>query len=64
MMFYYKDNDQLYTSTISLPDLQEITEQEYNTILDSLKPTEEEIKAQKEAQMLQLMHELYPDKEE
>lgn len=60
-MFYYKQNGYLFSNSTPLVGLEEITEQEYNRIIESIKPTEEEIRAQKEAQLSQLLRELYPD---
>ena len=60
-MFYYKQNEYLFSNSTPLVGLEEITEQEYNRIIESMKPTEEEIRAQKEAQLSQLLRELYPD---
>lgn len=41
-----------------------ITQQEYDEYMASIQPTEEEIRAQKEALLRQLMLELYPVEEE
>lgn len=59
-MFYYKNNGFLYTNSAPLTGMQELTEEEYNEIIKSLEPTEEEIRAQKEAEVVRLLKELYP----
>lgn len=48
-------------STSKLPKGIEITPQEYEQLLVKSEPTEEEIRAQKEAQLSQLIRELYPE---
>lgn len=59
-MFYYKLNDVYYTSNQPLKGYIEMTEEEY---LEAISPSEEEIRAEKEAQLRALMNELYPVEE-
>lgn len=60
-MFYYKQDGLLYVNPTPLSGMEEITEQEYNEIIESLRPTEEEIRAEKEALVAKLLRELYPE---
>lgn len=67
-MLYYKSLDGNYyasSSPITRGELQEITEQEYDDAIKELElqkePSEEEIRAAKEAQLSQLIRELYPE---
>lgn len=61
-MFYYKDNQGSYvTSTTILNGLEEITKEEYDEAFIIPEPTEEEIRAAKEAEVARLLRELYPD---
>lgn len=76
-MFYYKkqvNGDYCYYSSPFLPksldDVIEITQEEYDVYIAQLDaeakanaPTEEEIRAEKEAQLRALMNELYPVEE-
>lgn len=63
MMFYYINKDQYVTSTKPLDNMTLITKEEYEKGIAALQPTEEEIRAQKEALLRQLMLELYPVEE-
>ena len=61
-MLYYKNGNAVYASAIPLPFL-EITKEEYDEIMQSIEPTEEEIRAAKEAELKRLLLELYPQEE-
>lgn len=65
-MLYYKYKDGSgYISCQEEPTdsslLINIPKKEYDEYMASIEPTEEEIKAEKEAMLLQLMKELYPE---
>ena len=65
-MLYYKYKDGSgYVSCQEEPTdsslLINISQQEYEEYLASIEPTEEEIKAEKEAELERLLNELYPD---
>lgn len=67
-MLYYKNLDgDYYTSSspITREGMIEVTEQEYRDFIEELKlqeePTEEEIRAEKEAQLTTLLNDLYPE---
>lgn len=71
-MRYFKKNGS-YIATILPPvnfdGLEEITQEEYIQSLEKLetlepKPSEEEIRKQKEAELHRLLRELYPEEEE
>lgn len=56
-MYFYKHNNVYYACNKPLSAWEQITEKEY---LAATTPTEEEIRAEKEAQFKRLMNELYP----
>lgn len=64
-MWYYKTEDGApLASTDFISGYIVITEEEYNQIIKSIyEPSEEEIRAEKEEQLRQLMAELYPPEE-
>lgn len=63
-MFHYIDRfGCLVDSSEELPDMIPLTEEEYQQELEKLKPSEEEIRAAKEAQLKALLAELYPAEE-
>ena len=59
MIRYYRSADAIYASPVRL-FMPEITKEEYEQVLESLQPTREEIQEAKEAQLTQLLDELYP----
>lgn len=66
LYFKYKDGSG-YVACDSVDDvslLEEITQQEYDEYIASIQPTEEEIKAVKEAELMRLLKELYGDEKE
>lgn len=61
---WYKLDDILIISEDPIAGAEELTYQEYEEAMKAMEPTEEEIKAEKEAQLRQLLLELYPQEEE
>lgn len=68
-MLYYKYKDGSgYVATLEEPTdsslLINIPKQEYDEYMESIQPTEEEIRAEKEQLMRRLMQELYGEEED
>lgn len=68
MIYYYDKENDIYISSesplIFNQNVIRITEEEYLAAITAPEPTEEEIRAEKEAQLRALMAELYPAEEE
>ena len=63
-MYYYNVNGCLIASVSPFLEADPITEEEYNRLIEEeLKQQEEDIKAEKEAQLQALLKELYPQQE-